>query len=309
MEARMRVLWLGEEPCHDPGQVGGKAAQLSRLAARFAVPPGFCLPATLFERVQAAAPAGEGPAPALPADLIDELSRAYARLAERTGVAQPPVAVRSSAIDEDGAAASFAGQHETFLNVAGVEGIVRAIGHCWASVSSPRALAYRRQQGLPVDGVQLAVLVQQMVQADISAVLFSANPINRRRDEVVITASWGLGESIVGGTVTPDTYVVQKDGLALASRQIADKRWMTVATAGGTREVEVPRLLRLRPALSEAQAIELARLGVALEQAMGWPVDVECAYHGERLMLLQCRPITTLDESALRPQSNAMSVA
>ena len=134
----MRLLWLGEEPSHDPALVGGKAAQLSRLAARFDVPPGFSVPAPVFEAALAAGLTiqDEEDAPTLPPDLIDALAAAYATLAERTGQAQPKVAVRSSAIDEDGAAASFAGQHETFLNVAGIDAIAHAIARCWASVRS-----------------------------------------------------------------------------------------------------------------------------------------------------------------------------
>lgn len=303
----MRLLWLGEEPCHDRALVGGKAAQLSRLAASFAVPPGFCVPAPIFERalaMDAGFPEEADATPSLPADLIAALTEAYATLAERAGTPQPRVAVRSSAIDEDGAAASFAGQHETYLNVTGVDGIAAAIARCWASVRSPRAMAYRRQQGLSTEGVRLAVLVQLLAPADVSAVLFSANPVTGRRDEVVITASWGLGESIVGGTVTPDMYLIHRDGLTITARQVADKRRMTVATADGTREVEVPRLLRSRPTLTEEQIIEGARLGLALEAALGWPVDVECAWGGGRLSLLQCRPITTLrDATAMTPSS------
>jgi len=125
-------------------------------------------------------------------------------------------------------------------------------------------------------------------------VLFSAHPVTGSRDEIVINASWGLGESIVGGTVTPDTYVVRKADVAKAARQIADKRRMTVAIPGGAREVDVPRVLRRQPALTEEQAVEIAHLGLALEATLGRPVDVECAYQAGRLYLLQCRPITTL---------------
>jgi pyruvate,water dikinase len=110
----------------------------------------------------------------------------------------------------------------------------------------------------------------------------------------VVTASWGFGESIVGGSVTPDTYVLRKVDLAVVARRIAEKACMTVAVAGGTREVAVPRLMRSQPALTDVQAVEVARLGLALEVAMGWPVDVECAYQGGDLSLLQCRPITAL---------------
>ena len=275
------IVWLGAEACAATGVVGGKAANLSRLAGLHDVPPGFCLTARAFASER----------PSLPVDLRAELAAAYRELGTRAGVAAPRVAVRSSAVDEDGADASFAGQHETYLNVVGEDAVAEAVVRCWESAASPRALEYRRQRGMACTPA-VAVLVQQMVPADVSAVAFSANPITGARDEVVINASWGLGESIVGGTVTPDCYVVKDD--AVISRAIADKLRMTVADEQGTREVDVPRFLRARPALEDGQAIETARLARALERALGWPVDVECAYAGARLHLLQCRPITTL---------------
>jgi phosphoenolpyruvate synthase/pyruvate phosphate dikinase len=131
--------------------------------------------------------------------------------------------------------------------------------------------------------------------ADTSAVVFSANPISGNRDEVVVTASWGLGESVVSGTVTPDTWIVRKADLAEKEERIGAKERMTVAVAGGTREVTVPRLLRERASLSKAQITELATLAMELEEKMGRPVDIETAYTREELFLLQCRPITTLD--------------
>jgi phosphoenolpyruvate synthase/pyruvate phosphate dikinase len=131
--------------------------------------------------------------------------------------------------------------------------------------------------------------------ADTSAVVFSANPISGNRDEVVVTASWGFGESVVSGTVTPDTWIVRKADLAEKEERIGAKERMTVAVAGGTREVTVPRLLRERASLSKAQITELATLAMELEEKMGRPVDIETAYTREELFLLQCRPITTLD--------------
>jgi pyruvate,water dikinase len=142
--------------------------------------------------------------------------------------------------------------------------------------------------------VRTAVLVQQLIAADVSVVLFSAHPVTGNRDEIVVNASWGLGVSVVGGTVTPDTYVVRKTDLALLSCQIAEKHRMTVPVPGGTREVAVSRLLRARRTLDEGQVVEVARLGLVLEENMGRPVDVECAYQGADLYLLQCRPITAL---------------
>jgi len=197
-------------------------------------------------------------------------------------------------VDEDGVGASFAGQHETYLNIVGADAILQAVTRCWDSAYSERALDYRRQQGLAVERVRLAVLVQQLVASDVSAVVFSANPVTGNRDEVMINASWGLGESIVGGTVTPDTFIVRKSDLAVINRVIADKQHMTVSAPGGTREVDVPRFLRNAASLTDEQVVEMAKLALTLEVTMEHPVDVEGAYAGGELYLLQCRPITTL---------------
>jgi phosphoenolpyruvate synthase/pyruvate phosphate dikinase len=287
----MTILWLGDAVCHVQGRVGGKAAYLSQLAAAavvgHAVPPGFCLIQQCDD------------------DPLGELGEAYAALAARCGIADPPVAVRSSALDEDGALTSFAGQHDTYLNVTGLAAVAAAVAACRASAHAPRALAYRQAQGLDkvVEDGRLVVLVQQLVVADVAAVLFSANPVSGDTGEVVITASWGLGESIVGGTVTPDTYHLRKRDLAVTVRQVAEKRRMTVVVPAGVREVVVPRLLAHQPVLDERQIAELGRLALLLERHFGWPVDVECAYAGGRLYLLQCRPITTLRTAPSAPAS------
>jgi len=296
----MEILWLGEPDCHNRTLVGGKVANLSRLAASYRVPPGFCLTTVALQKAITAGFVLEenAPQPQTLPDIIDgELARAYQTLADRCSVVLPSVAVRSSAVDEDGTSASFAGQYETYLNIIGVNAIAEAVMRCWGTVQSARVLDYRRQQGLARDGTQLAVLVQQLVMADVSAVVFSANPVSGNPDEVVINASWGLGESIVGGTVTPDTYVIHKADLSVASRQIAEKGRMTVAVDGGTQEVGVPRFLRTQPSISDDHAAEMAQLALKLETEMGWPVDIECAYHAGDLYLLQCRPITTLQQS------------
>jgi pyruvate,water dikinase len=293
----VKTLWLGQQDCHDRHLVGGKAAMLSRLAAEHCVPPGFCLPASAFDPTAARSHAVEettGRPPQLPLGLLAETEAAYLALSERCAVECPAVAVRSSAVDEDGRAASFAGQHETYLNVVGPQAVAEAVARCWASALAPRAQTYRRRHGGDAGEVRLAVLVQQLVAADVSAVAFSAHPLTGDPAGVVINASWGLGESLVGGTVTPDTYVVRKTDLALISCQIARKERMTVASGQGTREVEVPRFLRAQPALSDDQVAEVARLAVSLEETLGRPVDVECAYHGGELYLLQCQPITAL---------------
>jgi pyruvate,water dikinase len=283
------ILRLGDPGGDDPTQVGGKVAHLSHLATEYRVPPGFTLTAAAYDPAQS-------PDAPLAAAVAKEIGVAYQALSCDSGISDVPVAVRSSALDEDGDLASFAGQHETELNLVGIDGVLGAVARIWASARNERALAYRKQQGLEILGVRLAVLVQQLVLADTSAVVFSANPITGNRDEVVVTASWGLGESVVSGTVTPDTWVVRKADLAVEEERIGAKERMTVAVPGGTREVAVPRLLRERPSLSKAQVAELAELAVELEEEMGRPVDIETAFADEVLYLLQCRAITTLGE-------------
>ena len=283
------ILWLDDPACTDPAVVGGKAANLARLIGRSssrpaapecAVPPGFCLTAATHARHAAVGPAA----------LADTLAVAYAELAARCGAADPPVAVRSSAVDEDGADASFAGMFLSLLNVRGADAVLAAVARCWAAAADPRVLAYRAEHGLTAGG--LAVLVQSLVDADTAAVVFSVNPTRGAADELVINANWGLGESVVGGLATPDTWILHRPALTLSRFQLGDKERMTVRTSAGTHEVAVPRTMRARPCLSDAQVRELAQLAVHLESIMGWPVDIECAYSEAGLRLLQCRPIT-----------------
>jgi pyruvate,water dikinase len=278
----MNLLWLGDPRSFDAGLVGGKAANLSRLARMYhRVPDGFSLPVTAMDEAH-------------PHDLQNEISAAISDLMACHRLDNFVAAVRSSAVDEDGATASFAGQHETYLNIVGADAVIEAVTRCWESARSERALEYRRQQGLSVERPQIAVFVQQLVASDVSAVVFSANPVTGSRDEIMINASWGLGESIVGGTVTPDTFIARKSDLEIIQRMIADKQRMTVSAPLGTHEVEVPRFLRTETCLTDEQVVGIARLALTLETTMEHPVDVECAYADGELYLLQCRPITTL---------------
>lgn len=274
-----RACWLGDPDCWDSAVVGGKVAHLSRLSADFRVPPGFCVITTSVGGAQ-----------------IDEeaLASAYRELGARCGQPDPPVAVRSSAVDEDSPTASFAGQHETFLNVSGLHAVAEGVKACIASFVSERAREYRRQHGLAAAPPQAAVLVQQLVRSDVSAVVFSVDPVAGDRDEIVVTASWGLGESVVGGTVTPDTFVVRRADVEIIRREISEKARMTVAVPGGVQEVDVPRRMRSLPCVADTQVAQMARLGLDLEHRCGWPVDLELAWAGGVLYLLQCRPVTAL---------------
>ncbi len=288
-----QIIWLDQAECQDVSSVGGKVANLSRLAAEHRVPPGFCLTTAAFRQW---AQCEEGDSGEIPPELLRQLDELYAEMALRCDADQPSVAVRSSAIDEDGRFASFAGQYETYLNLEGTQAIADAVVRCWQSTRSDQVMDYRERYGLLSEDIEMAVLVQQLVPADSAAVIFSANPVSHNQEEVVINSSWGLGESIVGGTVSPDTFVVSKQDLSITESRISEKDCMTVMVPGGTKEVSVPRFMRSQPTISEEQAVSMAKLAIGLEEKMGWPVDVESAFKGDELYLLQCRLITTLIE-------------
>lgn len=280
------VLPLDDPRASDRRRVGAKAANLNRLAHRWPVPPGFCLPIELHRRLRSMDPI---PAARSVRRLI---APAYRELSGGR-LRRSRVAVRSSAVGEDSAEQSFAGQHDTVLNAVGVRQVADAVLACCASASSDRARAYRDTHDLQGE-TDMSVLVQVLVDAEASAVVFSANPVSGSRDEIMINATWGLGEAVVAGTVTPDCYVLDHQDLSVVGQTIADKDTQTVPGRHGTHEVAVPTDRRREPALTEAQCRELARVAIDLERHMGWPVDLECAYHDGRLHLLQCRPITTL---------------
>ena len=286
----MDIVWFDHDWSRDVTKVGGKGASLGRLADGFTVPPAFNMTVDAFNRWGEIRLNDGDP----PADMVEAVSEAYARLGTICGTDEPAVAVRSSAVDEDGSDNSFAGQHDTFLNVKGAQAVSEAIVRCWASLDGEVAVDYRRQSGLAVEGAVMAVVVQQMVPSDIAGVAFSANPVTGELGEVVINSSWGLGESVVSGTVTPDTYTIEKAGGSVISTQIANKARMTISKGSGAEEVDVPRIMRDQPSMSEAQAQEVAQMTAALEGRETHPVDIEWAYFKDKLYLLQCRPITTL---------------
>ncbi|HUQ16467.1 MAG TPA: PEP/pyruvate-binding domain-containing protein, partial [Candidatus Saccharimonadales bacterium] len=285
----LAVPFLGEPASHDAERVGAKAATLGRLAARYRVPAGFCIDSQVFERFTSAQD-GDTAAHEGLRRIIDDSLRA---LEQRVGRPDLVLAVRSSAIGEDGGGSSFAGQHETILGARGAEEITRAVIACWRSAGSERARAYRRERGVS-DAVCMPVLVQELVDAESAAIAFTVDPVTGDSAVVVVNAAWGLGESLASGSVTPDTHVVRKDGLVLTSSQIAEKAVMTVRATGGTTEVAVPPGRRSLAALTDAQVIAVASLSLELEAESGGPVDVECAYAGGDLYLLQSRPITAV---------------
>lgn len=216
----------------------------------------------------------------IPAPVVEAVGAAYAN----TGGA--PVAVRSSATAEDLPGASFAGQQETYLNIRGTEAVLEAVKRCWASLWTARAVAYRIKNQIDHGEVALAVVVQELVNADAAGILFTANPVNGSRSEMVINAAWGLGEAVVSGAVTPDTITVDKATGKALRREIAEKQVMTVRTEAGTHEVPVPDVLRKKTVLTGAQTAELAKLGVRIEQLYEMPMDVEWALSGGKFAIL-----------------------
>ncbi|WP_427132811.1 PEP/pyruvate-binding domain-containing protein [Pseudarthrobacter sp. S9] len=305
------------------GVAGGKGANLGELVrAGLPVPPGFVLSTAAYEDFVhandleaailelATVPSTAAPqvydaaaqrihalfaGGVMPAAIAAELRTAYGQLGNNGGAS---VAVRSSATAEDLDSASFAGQQDTYLNVRGVEGLGAAVTACWASLWTSRAMAYRAREGLAPATVRLAVVVQRMVQSDASGVMFTANPANGRRDQILIGAAWGLGESVVGGSVTTDDIVVDAETGRVHSRRTADKQVMTVYADNGTREQPVPAPQRTQPVLDEGEAATLAGYGMRIVAHFGAPQDIEWALAGGEFFIVQARPITALPEPA-----------
>jgi pyruvate,water dikinase len=229
------------------------------------------------------------------AEVLEEIERevraAYRKL---WGDEDVPLAARSSATAEDLPGASFAGQQETFLNVRGAGALLEAVRACWASLWTARAIAYRERRGIEPGRVSLAVVVQEMVEAEAAGILFTADPTSGRRDRVVINAAWGLGEAVVSGRVTPDRLAVDRASGRVVSRETADKELMTVYAGSGTEERPVPEALRRRPVLDDETAARLAGYGARIEELYGTSQDVEWALAGGEIFVLQARPITAL---------------
>jgi pyruvate,water dikinase len=222
-----------------------------------------------------------------------------------------PVAVRSSATAEDLPGASFAGQQETFLNICSPEAVLEAVQKAWASLWTSQAISYRQSMGFDQLSVALAVVVLAMVSAEVAGVMFTANPVTGDRAEILISASYGLGESVVSGAVTPDTFILAQDG-ALREQTLGAKETRITPNGCGTRVEAVPEEERRKYSLSPVDLAELAGMARRVEDHYGSPQDTEWAFSSGKLYLLQARPITTLDragaavpKSAIEPPAGA----
>lgn len=306
------VLWFDDSESHRAEVAGGKGASLGRLRkAGLPVPPGFVVAAAAMsdslagrgalDEVAALAASFDGgddsariaaeiqaivSAAPLGEDLVEEVTSAYGALGQDVFVA-----VRSSACAEDGEAASFAGQQETFLNVVGSEEVLDRVVGCWASFFSERALFYRHRKGSLAD-LGMAVAVQRQIASEKSGVMFTTDPIRRRTDQMVVEAVLGLGEAVVSGMVTPDNYVVRRDG-RLKKAQVGSQDKKVVRNEdGGTMIVDLDEDAASARVLDDGELARLASVGLQIEETFGSPQDIEWAFEDDDLYVLQSRPIT-----------------
>lgn len=237
----------------------------------------------------------------IPEEDMDLLRSVWEKISEN---GRKPVAVRSSAADEDSVNLSFAGQMESFLNVRSFGQFTNAVRGCWASLFGERALFYRRKSGLEYWSLQIAVVVQQMVEPEVAGVIFTANPLTNNRAEMLACSTWGLGEGLVSGTLTADTYVLDTDGVCISS-ELAEKRHCVSSNeGGGTEKVEMTGDKLHQPTLDESRLRELHGLALKVQNSAGRPMDIEFAVSGGCIYLLQARPITTLKDSAAPERDN-----
>jgi pyruvate,water dikinase len=268
------VVWLADETCADVRVAGGKGASLAAMAAAgLNVPPAFVVRSEVLERsvdtvrLRARARAGDHAAAQELVRAVQSPEREVTAAYQRLGSGL--VAVRSSACAEDSEEASFAGQQDTYLNVLGAAETCRLVVECWASFFGERALFYRANKG-SLDDLAMAVVVQRMVAPEKAGVLFTVDPVARRRDRMLVEAVLGLGEQVVSGHVTPDHYIVDRQG-GVKTERLAQ---------GGV--------------LAPDELVRLADLGRQLEEHFGRPQDVEWAIADGDVYLLQSRPVTTL---------------
>jgi phosphohistidine swiveling domain-containing protein len=327
------IRWFQDIHASDVELVGGKGANLGEMVhAGLPVPPGFCLIARAYrdfiqrtgleqtireiwmsidpqEPISLESAAGRIRGLIISQPIWDsmafEILESYRKLSQQSRLNDTgplAVAVRSSATAEDLPTASFAGQQDTYLNVRGEDALLDHVKSCWASLWTARATAYRARQGFDHHKVNLAVVVQAMIPAEISGILFTANPIDGDRDVAVINASWGLGEAIVSGLVTPDTLIIHKLHGKILSHRVASKDFtVCYAQYGGTVTLDTPAERRIAPALTTQQALQLVSLGQKIEHHYGAPQDIEWANACGRWYILQVRPVTGTPAPAAKP--------
>ncbi|KAF5074749.1 Phosphoenolpyruvate synthase [anaerobic digester metagenome] len=320
------VEFFEELKKEDVDIAGGKGANLGELTqAGIPVPPGFVITSATYQRfmdetgitqeimdildaldvnnnkeLQKSAREiikiiTETPIPDEISSLIIE---AYNALCHRIGKENAFVAIRSSATAEDLPEASFAGQQDTYLNVKGPEDLIKYVRKCWASLFGARAIFYREENNFDHSKVYIAVVVQEMVDAEKAGVMFTVHP-STGEEKILIEGAWGLGEGVVSGTVTPDTYWVDKATGQLLQKQVSEKKTMFQKKSedGQTVQIPVPDNLKNKQVLDDAELAQLVELGKKIQEHYQFPQDTEWAIENEKIYMLQSRPVTTLDMS------------
>ncbi len=328
MDKMRSIVWFREIGKEDVGLVGGKGASLGEMTNHnFPIPPGFIVTAQAYfnwlkeseirkevlrkidaidventEQLEQVSKEvrelilkttiGE--------ELAIEIKKAYAKLGEKrlglgslTSSEEEYVAIRSSATAEDLPEASFAGQQETFLNVIGKNEVVETVKKCWASLFTARAVYYRKKQNFPTEKVGIAAVVQKMVNSDIAGVMFTAEPTGDE-SKIIIEAAFGLGELVVGGSITPDHYVVDKGKMKIVEKRIAQQEYKIARAGRGNKTVQLPEKIGKKQKLADKTIIELAKIGKQIENHYKFPQDIEWATEGKNLYIVQSRAITTL---------------
>jgi pyruvate, water dikinase len=316
------IIWFKDLSKDDIPLVGGKCANLGELYGKIGVPVpnGFAVSADAFrifleknraaEKIDALLAGLDVNNPAIleetsrkiraqleslpmPKEIKDSILTAYRELSKERGRKEVAVAVRSSATAEDLPGASFAGQQDTFLNATG-RTLLQRVQQCWGSLYTPRAIFYRQEKGFAQDKVLISVAVQEMIDSKVSGVMFTLEPVQGDRSKVVINASWGLGEAIVSGQITPDEYTVEKGTFRILDRKIFKKqRQIVYDRGGGTTWAAVPEEMQNVQALADAAIVRLAQYGVQIEDHYGTAQDIEWAVdRDDRMFVLQARPET-----------------
>lgn len=233
----------------------------------------------------------------IPQNIKNDVVKAYKKLSGR--FKHSFVAVRSSATAEDAPGTSFAGQQVTFLNIKGEANVLEKVRECWASLFTPRSIYYRHVNKIEHEKVKISVVVQKMIQSDVSGVMFSIDPVTNEKDRIVIEAVWGLGEMIVQGSVIPDKYVVQKETFYILSKEINSQDLELIKTSSGqTKEVKVSNKIKDKPKLNEKEIVQLAKYADLLQKHYFFPQDAEWAREKGKLYIVQTRPVTTIENKS-----------
>ncbi len=330
------VMWFEELGKGNLAEAGGKGANLGEMSqSGFPIPPGFVVTSgSYFKHLDAnnlVAPMSaildaldvndndklteasvkikklinDGK---VPKDIEDDIIRNYKKLNERAN-REVYVAVRSSATAEDLPTASFAGQQSTYLNVKGPDNVVRMVKECWASLFEARAIYYRVQNNFAHMKVGLAAVVQMMVQSEKAGVIFTVDPLYQDPNLISIEAGFGLGETVVSGQITPDTYRIDKERMEIVDKKISRQPWMLIKLKEKNERVQIKEDMQERQKLSDHEILELAKTAAKIEQHYGFPQDLEYAIDKDNLYIVQSRPITTLKEknTIVKPTGSAVA--